>query len=148
MNTIRKGFAALTLATIGFTGHVSAHDQGPGGHARHHGSTRGAVTLICRDALPGDSRVIGRQEKQQQRIDNGWRSGELTRDELQRLDAQQARIADMAHRFSADGRLTPTERLKLERAQDRASVDIARTKHNNHDRHHSYTRWAVVYRDL
>ncbi|HOP15662.1 MAG: hypothetical protein KDI22_06500 [Gammaproteobacteria bacterium] len=148
MNTIRKGFAALTLATIGFTGHVSAHDQGPGGHARHHGSAQGVVTVICRDALPGDPRVIGRQERQQQRIDNGWRSGELTRDELQRLDAQQARIADMARRFSADGRLTPAERLELERVQDRASVDIARTKHNDNDRHRLYTQWAVVYRDL
>lgn len=148
MNTIRKGFAALTLATIGFTGHVSAHDQGPGGHARHHGSAQGVVTVICRDALPGDPRVIGRQERQQQRIDNGWRSGELTQGELRRLDAQQTRIAEMAHWFSADGYLTPAERLRLAQAQDRASAAIARDKHNDSDRDHSGKLWAVVYRDF
>lgn len=148
MNTTRNAFAALTLAAIGLTGPVFAHDQGPGGHARHHGSNQGAVNAICRDRLPGDPRVIGRQQKQQQRIDNGWRSGELTRDELRRLDAQQARIAEMAHRFSTAGRLTRAERQKLERAQDRASADIARTRHNDNERHHWDTRWAVVYRDL
>ena len=148
MNIIRNSVSALVLATVGLVGPALAHDDGPKGHAQHSGGTHGPVVAVWRNTSAGDSRVIARQEKQRQRIDNGWRSGELTRDELQRLDAQQARIADMARRFSADGRLTPAERLELERVQDRASVDIARTKHNDNDRHRLYTQWAVVYRDL
>lgn len=147
-NSFRNSVSALVLATVGLIGPALAHDDGPKGHAQHRDGTHGAVVAVWRNTSPGDLRVIARQERQQQRIDNGWRSGELTRDELQRLDAQQARIAEMAHWFSADGRLTPAERLRLAQAQDRASAAIARTKHNDSSRDRSGELWAVVYRDF
>ena len=147
-NSFRNSVSALVLATVGLVGPALAHDDGPKGHAQHRDGTHGAVVAVWRNTSPGDLRVIARQERQQQRIDNGWRSGELTRDELQRLDAQQARIAEMAHWFSADGRLTPAERLRLAQAQDRASAAIARTKHNDSSRDRSGELWAVVYRDF
>ena len=147
-NSFRNSVSALVLATVGLIGPALAHDDGPKGHAQHRDGTHGAVVAVWRNTSPGDLRVIARQERQQQRIDNGWRSGELTRDELQRLDAQQARIAEMAHWFSADGYLTPAERLRLAQAQDRASAAIARTKHNDSSRDRSGELWAVVYRDF
>lgn|GEM_PF-681615 len=147
-NSFRNSVSALVVASVGLVGPALAHDDGPKGHAQHRDGTHGAVVAVWRNTSTGDSRVIARQERQQQRIDNGWRSGELTRDELQRLDAQQARIAEMAHWFSADGRLTPAERLRLAQAQDRASAAIARTKHNDSSRDRSGKLWAVVYRDF
>ena len=148
MNIIRNSVSALVLATVGLVGPALAHDDGPKGHAQHSGGTHGPVVAVWRNTSAGDSRVIARQEKQRQRIDNGWRSGELTPGELRRLDAQQARIAEMAHWFSADGYLTPAERLRLAQAQDRASAAIARTKHNDSSRDRSGKLWAVVYRDF
>ena len=148
MNIIRNSVSALVLATVGLVGPALAHDDGPKGHAQHSGGTHGPVVAVWRNTSAGDSRVIARQEKQRQRIDNGWRSGELTQGELRRLDAQQTRIAEMAHWFSADGYLTPAERLRLAQAQDRASAAIARTKHNDSSRDRSGKLWAVVYRDF
>ena len=147
-NSFRNSVSALVLATVGLIGPALAHDDGPKGHAQHSGGTHGPVVAVWRNTSAGDSRVIARQEKQRQRIDNGWRSGELTQGELRRLDAQQTRIAEMAHWFSADGYLTPAERLRLAQAQDRASAAIARDKHNDSDRDHSGKLWAVVYRDF
>ena len=102
----------LTLASLGAT---AVHAQG--------------VTMGEHQA----ARVDNRQDRQEARIEQGVASGELTRRETARLDAQQSHITRMEHRMEADGKVTGKEALRMERAQDKASRRIA---HNKHDRQH------------
>ena len=76
------------------------------------------------------ARVDNREDRQAARIDQGVASGELTRRETTKLDAQQAHITSMEHRMEADGKVTGKEAVRMERAQDRASRAIARNKHD------------------
>ena len=74
------------------------------------------------------------EHREQARIRQGIRSGELTRAEARRLEAQQARIR-VDERFDrADGKLTLKEREQLRKELHRASRDIYRQKHDNQDR--------------
>lgn len=85
-----------------------------------------AVTPAERQA----QRVDNRQARQADRIDQGVASGQLTRREEHRLDHQQQHIANMENRMERDGQVTGREALRMERAQDRASRNIYRKKHN------------------
>lgn len=91
------------------------------------------LTLAADAALAGtnDPGIQQREQNQQQRIDQGVASGQLTPREAGKLDAQQARIQQREARMKADGNLTAAERRKLTREQDRASRNIYRKKHNN-----------------
>lgn len=75
-----------------------------------------------------------RQHHQQERIQQGIRSGELTQREAARLQRQQAHLNRMESRFKADGELTAAERAKLRRQAERYSDNIYRQKHDNQER--------------
>jgi hypothetical protein len=75
-------------------------------------------------------RVDRRQEKQQQRIEQGVRSGQLTSKEAQRLEAQQEKIRRMEDKTKANGAVTRKERTRLNQRQNKASRNIHRKKHN------------------
>ena len=78
--------------------------------------------------------IDGRQYREQRRIREGIRSGELTRREAGRLEAEQARIR-VDERFARrDGYISPRERARLDRELDRANHDIYRQKHDRQDR--------------
>jgi uncharacterized protein YdeI (BOF family) len=91
------------------------------------------ILLISATAFAGtnDPGIQQREANQQQRIEQGVRSGQLTPRETGRLEAQQARIQQDEARMKADGNLTSRERAKLTREQNRASRNIYRKKHNN-----------------
>jgi hypothetical protein len=89
--------------------------------------TAAAVPVHAQTATPG---IDARQERQQQRIDQGVASGELNQREAARLNRQQDRIQGMEERAKADGVVTNQERRQLNRAQNRASRNIAREKHD------------------
>jgi hypothetical protein len=86
---------------------------------------------VAGDAQAG---VDGRQPRQQARIAEGVRSGDLTRREATRLEAQQARIRREERRYRADGVLGPWERADLRRDQRRASRTIRRQKNDGQSR--------------
>ena len=93
-----------------------------------------AATLYAGIVYAGptdDPRIQQREHNQEQRIQQGVNSGQLTPKEAGRLDSQQARIAQNEKRMKADGKLTKAERKKLTREQNRASRNIYRKKHNN-----------------
>lgn len=71
-----------------------------------------------------------RQANQQQRIDQGVKSGQLNKKEAVRLEKGQERIQKMENKAMADGKMTKKERAKIEKAQDRESRRIAREKHD------------------
>jgi hypothetical protein len=97
------------------------------------------VALICglivlgiafSTAQTATPRVTKRQLKQQARIEQGEKSGELTKGEDRRLERQQAKIQADKRAAKADGVVTPAERQKLTREQNRANKRVYRLKHN------------------
>lgn len=99
-------------------------------------------------ALPASAadkfdRTDVRQAKQTARIQQGIRSGQLTRYELAKLQAQQAHIRHLEKKAERDGRISPAERARIEHAQDRASRSIYAEKHDNDARNHRFgkRRW-------
>lgn len=91
-----------------------------------------AVPVYAQTATPG---VDARQERQQQRVDQGVASGELNQREADRLQKEQDRIAGHEEKAKADGVVTKQERRKLNREQDRASRHIKREKHDRQKAH-------------
>ncbi len=75
-----------------------------------------------------------RQVNQAARIDQGVRSGQLTRRETARLVREQRKINRTKKRMWSDGHLSVRERAKLNRMQNRASRHIYRAKHNRRTR--------------
>lgn len=75
-----------------------------------------------------------RQARQTTRIAKGVKTGQLTKKEAADLAAQQARIQAKKKKAKADGVVTPAEKRRLDRAQDRASRNIYRKKHNGRTR--------------
>ena len=78
-------------------------------------------------ATPG---IDQRQANQEQRIDQGVASGELTRPETRRLEQGQNKV----ERIETDGAVTQGERARIHQAQDAQSKRIWRQKHDRQDR--------------
>jgi len=78
--------------------------------------------------------INARQHRQQARIAQGVRSGELTSRETYRLERQEQRIDRQEDRFrqSGDG-LSPRERARLEHELNHESRNIYRQKHDRQD---------------
>ncbi|HEY0081982.1 MAG TPA: hypothetical protein VGB61_04275 [Pyrinomonadaceae bacterium] len=80
--------------------------------------------------------VNARQGRQNARIRQGVRGGELTRRETRRLAAQQAAIrVDEAYYRRSGGEFTAGERARVQRKLQQASWNIYRQKHDRQDRH-------------
>jgi len=75
-------------------------------------------------------RIDHREANQQARIDAGVASGQLTRREAFRLEAEQARIRHAEARAKADGVVTLRERRELERMQREANANIRAQMHD------------------
>jgi hypothetical protein len=88
----------------------------------------GSALASAQTATP---HVTKRQLKQQARIEQGLKSGELTAGEAKRLELQQGKIQADKAKAKSDGVVTPAERAKLAREQNRASRRIYRLKHND-----------------
>jgi hypothetical protein len=85
-------------------------------------------------ATPG---VDKRQATQQQRIDQGVKSGALTTQEAEKLQQGQAKIEAAETKAKADGTVTSKERERLHHMQDSQSKKIYREKHDRqHDLNH------------
>ena len=85
-------------------------------------------------ALPAAAQPVdAREHRQEQRIDQGVRSGELTRREDMRLQGREARLHryEARARFEHRGYLTPKARRHLVRVENRDSRLIYRLKHNH-----------------
>jgi len=87
----------------------------------------GMITGLSAQQTP---RVTERQVNQQERIQQGRKSGELTNREAARLELQQAKIQHDKRKAKSDGVVTPAERAKLHAEQNRASRNIYKQKHD------------------
>jgi hypothetical protein len=77
------------------------------------------------------SSIDQRQEYQQERIERGIRSGEITRSEAHRLEQGERAIDRAQARARADGVVTPQERARIDRMVDREGRAIYRESHDN-----------------
>lgn len=75
-------------------------------------------------------KVRKEQVKQQKRIHQGVKSGELTRTEVIRLQKQQKKVQQHKKAAKADGKVTRRERRALRAHQKAASHNIYRQKHD------------------
>lgn len=89
----------------------------------------GLAIAVAAPAAHGAS-VDERQARQQKRIEQGLKSGELTPREAGRLERQEARIAAEEKASRSDGKLSKRERAKLQRDLNKASRHIYREKHD------------------
>jgi hypothetical protein len=71
-----------------------------------------------------------RQGMQRSRIHQGVKSGEINRAEQKKLNAGQRHIRRVERRSEADGEVTNAESVRIEKAQDRQSRRIKRSKNN------------------
>lgn len=78
-------------------------------------------------ATPG---VDKREAIQQQRIEQGVQSGQLTPREAARLEKGQGKVERMETKAKADGTVTRQERQRLHQQQDVQSRHIQREKHD------------------
>ena len=78
--------------------------------------------------------VDQRQDRQERRIEQGVRTGQLTAREAARLERGQARIRQMERQALADGHISRSERAAIQREQDKQNQLIARLKHNDRSR--------------
>jgi len=95
------------------------------------GATIAASTLPALAQTQSTPRIDQRQANQQQRIEQGKKSGQLTKKEAARLEKGQARVQKMEDKAVADGKVTKKERRKIEHAQDVQSRRIYKQKHDN-----------------
>ena len=74
--------------------------------------------------------TVQRDVNQQERIEQGLKSGELNTKEAARLERQEAVVDHMQAKALKDGDLSAAERAKLAVAQNRVSRNIYREKHD------------------
>jgi len=81
-------------------------------------------------AAQTSSQTIQRDVNQQERIEQGLKSGQLNTREAARLEREEAKVERDQARALRDGKLSPAEKARLTREQNRVSRDIYREKHD------------------
>jgi hypothetical protein len=74
--------------------------------------------------------AVQRDVNQQNRVEQGLKSGELTTKESGKLEREESRVDQMEANALKDGKMTPAERRRLAAAQNSVSKDIYQDKHN------------------
>ena len=75
-------------------------------------------------------RIDQRQANQERRIEQGEKSGALTKKEAKKLEKGQAHVQKMENKAVADGKVTAKERERIEHAQNKQSREIYKQKHD------------------
>jgi hypothetical protein len=76
------------------------------------------------------SSEVQRDVDQQQRIENGLQSGQLSTREAAKLEKGEANIEKMESKAEANGNLGNAEKQRIQRAQNKESQEIYRDTHN------------------
>lgn len=87
-------------------------------------------TVACAEEQPA-AVAAQRDANQQERIEQGLQSGQLSTREAGQLERQEQHIDQQeAHALKSGGALTPQEKARITREQNAVSNDIHRDKHN------------------
>lgn len=94
------------------------------------------MTVFCAAGFSQTTKkqVNKRQVTQHKKINQGVKSGELTKKEAAQLKAQQRNINQTKKAAKADGVVTPKEKAIIKKKQNNAAKNIAKKKHNKIDR--------------
>ncbi|HEU4685853.1 MAG TPA: hypothetical protein VFS39_15215 [Nitrospira sp.] len=91
----------------------------------------GVIILL---AAPAMAQTVGteiqRNANQQNRIEQGLQSGQLSTGEAARLEKGEARVEKMESNALKNGNLSPQEAERIQRAQTQESAAINQLKHN------------------
>jgi ABC-type microcin C transport system permease subunit YejB len=93
-----------------------------------------AIAPAAAQAAPWQS-INQRQANLEQRIDQGVRSGELTRQEARRLHNELASLDRLEMHYRRSGGLDPRERADLDRRFDQLSAQVRFQKHDDQRRY-------------
>ncbi|PWD97920.1 hypothetical protein [Marinilabilia rubra] len=94
-----------------------------------------AVLFTVFSSIDAQTPVVKkRQMNQQTRINQGVKSGELTKRETVKLQKQQRNVRKTKRAAKADGVVTRGERAVIQHKQNKANRNIYRKKHNQLDR--------------
>ena len=74
--------------------------------------------------------VVQRDVNQQNRIEQGLKSGQLTTKEAGKLEREESRVDKMEANAMKDGKVTNAEKRRIEAAENKASKDIYNEKHD------------------
>ncbi|HEY0786080.1 MAG TPA: hypothetical protein VGD62_09430 [Acidobacteriaceae bacterium] len=90
------------------------------------------TAALAQSAAPAPGTEGRRAERQQDRIAQGVKSGQLTPRETAHLERREASVQQEKHQMRAqdDGHLTAGDRRALNQRQNRISKSIYRDKHN------------------
>src|SRR5260221_12021715 len=91
-----------------------------------HTAIAAALGLAFSGAVLAQAGTIQRDVNQQNRIEQGLKSGELHTREAARLEREEARVARDQARAMQDGKLSPAEQARLAREQNKGSRDVYR----------------------
>ncbi len=102
-----------------------------------------ALVAFSAQASAQANRIDRREDNQERRIEQGVRSGDITRREAAHLKAEQERIHAMERSAKRDGVIDRREAAQIERAQDQASRHIAQERNDGERRGSgwSHRRW-------
>lgn len=91
------------------------------------------IGLATLNAKPGFG--ARREKHQDSRIQQGQKSGELTKHESRKLGREQKRIDKFQEKALSDGTVTRAEKYKLRKMEGHASRSIYRQKHDGQEKH-------------
>jgi len=80
--------------------------------------------------LTPDQRIDKREANQEHRINAGVSKGQLTSDEVERLQTMETNIDTMESNFKSDGKLSPDEVKQLRKSLNDASLQIWSERHD------------------
>lgn len=93
-----------------------------------------SATYADAQRRPRDPGVNARQHHQRDRIQQGVKSGELTRNEAQELRTERRDIRQTEQEYRSDGVLTKAERKDLHQELNQQSREIHEEKHDEEKR--------------
>jgi hypothetical protein len=93
-----------------------------------------AGLAVCTTATSAQAQnaadVVQRDVNQQNRIEQGLKSGQLNTKEAGRLEREESRVDKMEANAMKDGKVTNAEKRRIERAENKVSKDIYNEKHD------------------
>ncbi|WP_455389039.1 hypothetical protein [Petrachloros mirabilis] len=96
-----------------------------------HNNVTGDPNSVSSQRMQAD---VQRNINQENRIEQGVQSGQLTNKETSRLEQSQARVDRAEARAGADGHVSAGEQARIQNRENAQSRKIFRDKHNNRHR--------------
>ncbi len=123
MNTLKTSLLALAVGGLMIVGSASAQNQN---------NTSGAGAGQVDPGHPRVNQINGRETRQQNRIANGVKNGQLTPGQAARLERGEQRLQNNEKRDMAkdNGHLTKQDQRQLNREANHMSKRIYKDKHS------------------